>query len=332
MAVGDFVIAFASNHFVCVIDFKPSPPTIYKLPKGFALSCCGDCAETIPERNAVIDIDSHEIYTVSVSFKSPELLSRIVDRASLTAFAVLAQRLFDPVHIADIFHLLKVRGDSRSVLDFVHAFFSQLPQPNRSFALSSRRRSAIPPNYLELVHDMDVEWPSSTRVSRMRFFREQLMQQRSTSEDACAFALRMLKEQNNTILVLRTALTEWANRYQPDRFSFAIVKFVLHTEAMDVECPQIPLIVSETQGTKDVPISREIRYRIRECGMFQQRNGAEATEAAWWNAKIGKLEEPAEEATPMASFEGIRRRASFDPLERLFVDVSEPPSLVADVE
>jgi hypothetical protein len=57
---------------------------VCRLPRGFAFSCCGHCAESIPERNAAVDIDSHEIYTVALSLKSHELLAHIVDRDAVT--------------------------------------------------------------------------------------------------------------------------------------------------------------------------------------------------------------------------------------------------------
>jgi hypothetical protein len=326
LAVGDVVVAFAANHFVCLVDLRPAAPRVLKLPKGFAVSCCGYCAETIPERNAVVDIDSHEIYTVRISFKAPELLAHVIDRASLSAFALLAQRLFDPVHIADIFHLLAIRGDCRALTDFAHAFFAQLPQPARRHR---RLRASIPPNYREIVHDMEVEWPSSTRVSRLDFFREQLAVQKSASEEACGAALRMLKEQNSTILVLRTALTEWVNHYRPATFWLAAVKLALHAEAMAVECPQIPALLRETQAAEGVPMSREMRYRLRLCGVFQERDGEERIEADWWRARLGTIEEGGYEIGAATGwFESLRPRAASESCDRIFWDASEPPSLV----
>jgi hypothetical protein len=299
-------------------DLEPAVPVIYHLPRGFAFSCCWRCAESIPERNAVVDIDSHEIYTVGLSLESHELLAHNVNRDSLSAFAFLAQQLFDRVHITDVFRLLAVQNDCFFLLDFVRFFFSHLTRPIRhlpnNWALAQRRRPTIVASFLELVHDMEVEWSSSTRRSRLSFFQRQFAVIKSSTHDACARALRMLKNQNTTILVLRTALSEWTNRFDLARFWDVAVRFALHAEAMAVERPQISGLRAEMQATAGLPISRGFRHRLSACGLFQERTQDEDVEVEWWKARIRKIHVESQDEAVTGVFETLwSSRAMSDP-------------------
>jgi hypothetical protein len=282
LLVADVLVVFASNCFICLIDFNAKVPLILVLPKIFANSCCGLCAEAIPERELVIDLDSGEIYHVEISFRNSEVYSRFLDKNALLGFAALAQRMLDSDMLADLLRVLEVHNTAMSLVLFAQFFFSFLPQP----APPSRRRLPhIPDPFLEIIEDMELEFPSASRRSRAAFFRNQLAMQKITDK-ACTKVLRMLKDQNNTVMVIRTAIDQWAARYNPTRFRQALFKFVLHNEAMARDFPQVPGLKDEMQATDDAPISAVLRYRLRPTGLFQERPHNDVLEAEYWKKRI----------------------------------------------
>jgi hypothetical protein len=291
----DIVVGFSPNCFVCLVDLQPKRPMICVLPKPFAAGCCGLCAETIGERNLVVDLDSADIYRVGITFKSPEIYARFVDRNALRGFAVVTQRLFEPEAIADVLHLLEGNRDVLFVLSFWRLFFSLLPSPIPRRLIHTnkkrRRRLSIPETTRELVQDMEVEFPSASRQSRFDFFAYHLGQERKPVDDACAKVLTMLKDQNNTVLVLRTSISDWIDRYHPAPFWQAVVNFALHNEAIACDCPKIPCLKQETQSTAEIPISRTARYRMRECALFQEPLGSEVDEVRYWMERVGNIME-----------------------------------------
>jgi hypothetical protein len=216
--------------------------------------------------------------------------------------------MLDGDMLADLFRVLEVHSTAMSLVLFAQFFFSFLPQP----APPSRRRPRhLPDAVLELIDDLELEFPSASRRSRAAFFRDQLAMQKITDK-ACTKVLRMLKDQNNTVMVIRTAIDQWVARYNPTRFRQALFKFVLHDEAMARDCPQVPGLKDEMQATDDAPISAVLRYRLRPTGLFQERPPNDVLEAEYWKKRIGdvRIDEQAAEA--------LKIRMSFSQ-----VDISE---------
>jgi hypothetical protein len=268
---------------------------IFILPRQFAAGCCGLCAETIGDRDLVVDLDSADVYRVGITFKSPEIYRRFIDRNTLRVFAVVSQRLFDAEVIADLLHLLERGSDILSMLAFWQFFFSLLPPPiPRRLVRPSKlqlRRMYIPETFRELVQDMEVEFPPASRQSRSDFFVYHLTRERKPADDACTRVLTMLKDQNSTVLVLRTALFDWMDRHHPGPFWQAAVSFALHNETIACNCPKIPCLKQETQSTDELPVSRTARYRIRECELFQEPLASEADEVEYWMERVGNMME-----------------------------------------
>jgi hypothetical protein len=266
--VADVLVVFASNCFICLIDFNAKVPLILILPKIFANSCCGICAEAIPDRKSVVDLDSGEIYNVEISFKNSDVYSQFLDKNALFGFAALTQRMLDGDILADLLRVLEVHDKVISLVLFAQFFFSFLPQP---VPPSRRRAPQIPDAFLEIIEDMELEFPSASRQSRVAFFRDQIAMQK-ISDKACTKVLRMLKDQNNTVMVIRAAIAQWIARYNPTRFRQALFKLVLHNEAIARDCPQIPGLKDETQATDVAPVSPVLRYSLRPTGLFQERH------------------------------------------------------------
>jgi hypothetical protein len=274
---GELVIGFVSNHFLCVIDVKHKRPFILRLPKSFVLSGCSPCAETVPNRRMVVDIDSGEVYEVAISFQSPEVYSKLIDRNTLIGFACLTQRMHRPDIVADLIHVFE--PDYLTLLSFVQSIFSFLPPPPRAI-----RRPPIPEEFEDVVASIDTEFPAAGCLSRAGFFRAMLGQQRRISAESCDRVLRMLRDQN--IIVLKSGLNQWIKKYRPSAFVQAIVRLILDTESVAAECPKIPDLRQEAQSADGVPMSQTVRSRLRECGLFQQRSREDAEDVAYWQFRI----------------------------------------------
>jgi hypothetical protein len=113
-----------------------------------------------------------------------------------------------------------------------------------------------------------------------------LGQQRRISAESCDRVLRMLRDQNNTVIVLKSGLNQWIKQYRPGAFVQAIVRLILDTESVAAECPKIPDLRQEAQLADGVPMSQTVRYRFRECGLFQQRSLEDAENVTYWQCRI----------------------------------------------
>jgi hypothetical protein len=289
LQIGDLALGFAPNYFICFIHLNPKRPLVILLPKCFASSCCGLCAETIPEWHSVVDIDSGDVYKVGVHFKCPEIFARFIDTDALTGLALVSQRSYHAEFIADLFHILQKNDNVLWLLHFTTQFFSYLPQPVHN-SLRRRVRVRVPEFVLEIIEDMETEFPSASGRSRLDFFRDHLAMQKRVDEAAATKVLRMLKDQNNTALVLRNALSDWIERFAPHPFWQAAVKLALHTEAIGVDCPRVPALVQETQATDGVPVSCALRHQLRDCGLFQERTQMEDKDLEYWRERIGHVD------------------------------------------
>jgi hypothetical protein len=183
-----------------------------------------------------------------------------------------------PDIVADLIHLFE--PDYLTLLSFVHSIFSFLTPPP-----CGRRRPPIPGEFQDVVANIDIEFPAAGRLSRTDFFREMLGRQRRVSAETCNRVLRTLTEQNNTVVVLKSGLNQWIKKYRPGPFIQAVLRFILDTESVAAECPKIPELRQEAQTADGIPMSQIVCYRLRECGLFQQRNREDAEEVAYWQCR-----------------------------------------------
>jgi hypothetical protein len=111
-----------------------------------------------------------------------------------------------------------------------------------------------------------------------------LGQQHRVSANSSNRVMCALTGQNNAVAVLKRGLKQWIKKDQRGPFIQAVVRFILDTESLTAEYPKIPELRQEAQAV-DGPLSQMVCYRIRECGLFQQRNREGAEEVAYWQCR-----------------------------------------------
>jgi hypothetical protein len=285
---GDVLVLFGPNAFICLIDLKSKVPFIRMLPKWFVSACCGQCAESIPHSNSVIDLDSGDAFALSVSYKSPELLARAIDGEVLLGCAMLAERTNNPETIADLLHVFEWQQNLPNMVRFFQHFFSLLPQSvvRRASEFGvARRRVRIPDPFREILNAMEIQSPSAGRRSRTNFFLDHMSIRKHLNEETYTKVLQMLHEQNNAMLTLHAAFDRWVKELKATAVWQAVVAIVLQFEAMVNDCPEVPQLRTEMQDPSNMPVSRVMQHRLRSCRLFQEETGDELRELRYWKIK-----------------------------------------------
>jgi hypothetical protein len=285
----DLILLFAPHSFVCVIDLRSKRPGIAVLPKCFAPSECGLCAESLSRKNSLIDLDSGEAYQMKMSFQSLHLYEAQVDRKALAAFACLSQRLRDVEIIAQLLHFLETRGDHLDLIEFFRVFFGQLPQFPAA-TVPRRPPVRIPEQFEELVDNMESEFPSLSTVPRHDFYREQLAVRKRITEKSFEKCYQMLKDQNSTVMVLRAAVGRWVTQKQPSRFWQTVITLIVHLESMVAHCPEGRRLKQDLPKWDELPASREIKHRLMHFRVFEGKVASEVPELEYWKVRLGSWE------------------------------------------
>ena len=113
------MILFIPNMFCVIIDISNSPPLIMQMPVFFSLGLSGPLSSNLPIDNTIIDIDTCDIYKLSVDFSQLALYSKAFNNFTVPAVSTICSRLNQPKAIADFLKCLDKSNDSDSLYSFI---------------------------------------------------------------------------------------------------------------------------------------------------------------------------------------------------------------------
>jgi len=278
------IVAFVPNHFVCFVDISQTPPFMSLQMKPFCTSPCGDCSSPIQIANCIIDLNSCDIYQISIDLSQAGVFAKSMDKSKWDLMALIAARLENVDSYVGIFDLLQRMGDVNNVFHFFRRLFKfigfetmprsmsghLLPKRQQSMVLSRPQSlvhhqrfvsesskaphfNALPDSILSRLTEIDTEFPSASSVTRKHAFRNIIksMMQRNTSlkfEKAAQKAMSKLESQNSLSLLLRASIDKWCSSIKPDIFWEFIICFVMENESIFSDFPSIMVLRDEVEN------------------------------------------------------------------------------------
>ena len=269
------IFVFIPNEFIYLIDLAQSPPNISSLPKSYSNGFCSHCAATIPLKNHIVDIDSYDIYSISIDFSHYQVLAPLMNRTSYDAFAQICARLLKSDLLCSVFWLLENINDFRNASIFIRDFFryckikytKRKKTQNKKHKIGSLNsidipeiidqsqltEKSIPQQYQDHLYEIECEFPSTTEVSRRHYFRHLTKKIYSNKDaksidEAAKKAINYLDQQNEIVLVIRDALDQWQKNYNKSQLWLLFIKFIIQTEAYFLQFPCIPCLKEELEA------------------------------------------------------------------------------------
>ena len=140
------LILFIPNLFSVVIDINRPTPVITTMPVSFSLGCTGPLASNLMLDNTIIDIDTGDIYKLSVQLSNLHLYSKTFTETTIPTIATICARLCQPQAIADFLICLQKLNDPYALFDFISCLISEFNSTaNPSFA-RSKSVMGLPPS------------------------------------------------------------------------------------------------------------------------------------------------------------------------------------------
>ena len=119
------MVLFIPNMFCIIIDISHSPPLIMQMPVFFSLGLSGPLSSNIPIDNTIIDIDTCDIYKLTIDFSQLTLYSKAFNTFTVPAISTICSRLNEPKAIADFLMCLDKTNDSDSLYSFIIGLMSE---------------------------------------------------------------------------------------------------------------------------------------------------------------------------------------------------------------
>jgi hypothetical protein len=328
LGVGLIVCVFVPNYFMCVIDISRFPPAISILPKRFAASVCGRCCANIPVENHVIDLDSGDVFAVSLDFSSFAVLRSIINDTGWEVVAHVCAAARTAPHLSNMLRLTEFEPDDLRLVSCVrclfqclgafrrhspgpkglkwpHAHHSIAPQfstPNLEISPEAadhplRRERQLPNVVFEYIAELDAEFPSADGRSRRVAFRTLLRaflngRQGKAVGAAAQRAIEELHRQNKAALVLREALDLWVHDFSPPVLRQLTYGIAFHSETVVGSFPAVPCLKEELSPMIVDFCSRPIAHSLASGIMSGTvaMSEAELDEVLWWKERVPTIE------------------------------------------
>ena len=273
------IFAFVVNNFICLIDISQNPPFISLQMQPFCSGACSDCASPLPLSHHVVDLNSGDVFEVSVSLKMSSLFAKSMDKQRWDMMAVIASRTQSPEIISSLLNLANLMNDPFIFIQFAKKLFSLLSfeaknsnriplKRTRSMFSGSKNtiltREAsrsegfrISQNISEPViarlKEIESEFPSASSITRRKIFRrlvKQIMTNKGIRrlDDAAQQALFKLELQDNYCLVIRKGIDLWLEQCKPDQFWQFIIEFAILNESIFTNFPAIFVLKDEAEA------------------------------------------------------------------------------------
>ncbi|EAY05623.1 hypothetical protein TVAG_263930 [Trichomonas vaginalis G3] len=314
----NMLIIYAPNLFICVVDMSCTPPIISLMPSSLCNSICSTIASNIPITNSIVDLDTNEIYKVSIDTSNIHLYERSFDRFTLPTISVILARQLDSKTICSIMKSLLKFKDKTSILTFIHSFLKdfcgpdsrsrrshQLPtnvhkvsslqtikeiQPERSNSQGiSYSRKKVPQTFLPTIESIEKEFPSPGTVTRSVMFKRIFQQIASESKEKspevlAEKAMKFIRRQNEASICLRQSLDLLSEDETIDKADIVAIKIAIASEIVFESLPSIACLTEEIALEADNYCSKPVKYALSAYGItgriFPQK------EAVHWKKRI----------------------------------------------
>lgn len=312
----NLLIVFAPNLFVIVIDMSSTPPIITSMPSSLSISICGSLASNIPIKNAIVDINTNEIFKVSIDVKNMHLYERSFDRFTIPTISMILARQMDVGTIVSLIESLTQFNDRFQLLNFIQCFhndfvgpdsrafrnhysvptiskaasFSSSLKPERIYSgnvVSSRKK--VPEESLSHMEVIDTEFPSASSITRVACFKRIFTQianesREKSPEDIADKAFKVIRRQNSAALCMRTVLDQIASEKSFDQIDMLTIKIAVATETINLNLPSVACLASEIAHDAEKTCSNPIKTALsshRVTGRIFP-----AKEATHWRKRI----------------------------------------------
>lgn len=312
------VFVFAPNSFICVVDISQKIPFIKILPKPYASLNCGLCAISLPLENHIIDIDSSQIYYVTICFQSPQFFSQFMNNDTFDVFALICSKLLNFQNMFSVFDILEQskNGFHESVFfkEFIGAYAPYQPKNLcRSKSLEQLKYVRFPKIIMEELKEIEKEFPSASPHSRKETFNNR-MKGIKTTENNCKKEISILKKQNGISLFLKSVFEEWTKTSNPSHFWKFRIGFSLLNETRFADFPSVQNLKDEVQLVSDEVLTPIMKQFLIYEGVFDSNyldNDDKLKEIKYWNSHFDKIFD-------IESKEGIKKVQSN--LDSIFMD------------
>ncbi|OHT00063.1 hypothetical protein TRFO_33294 [Tritrichomonas foetus] len=292
------VFVFAVNCFTAMIDFTVLPPAIYFLPRAL---CTGPTSNlTVTTNNFTIDIETGEVYRLSISLKEIPNIANFNDTTVLRIFATLIARLPSFISISSV--IRRIPNEPDILLCFFQILFKigmmmnvnnkvgRLKHAGRTVNDLVELRPPLSKELLFTLEDMDREFPSIGKYTRIDTFLLLLKQYRMMNvRDIQKVAIRHLQIQNRLVLSLRAAIDEWINKYSPDDAHKFALSIALLSEAKNASTPEVPCLELECEEAANEICSETVKMHLRCAnliGIGNLTNNRYSGELKYWGARL----------------------------------------------
>ena len=330
------IILFVPNLFLCIIDAALSPPSITVLPRILAYSVCSNCSSTLPMDNTIVDLDNSTFYQISIDFSKLVPFANLMDQSMWYAFALIIFRVGRSETLAELINLLVLKNDIDDAQSFFRTLLANYSMPSRFNKMPTRSKSLnihqslsqkvigsmpprldrppstpihpkpkMPSNIREIVEEIELEFPSSGKISRRHAFKKAvkaLMDKkiRRSVETAATKALVFLRRQNEAALMIRDALDIWLKKFSPDEFWQMTIKFIIQNEAVFASFPYIPCLKEELGILGDTLCSKPIRKKFEAVGIMPPSEQPDE-DSLYWQERLNLSRSSSSDSTTSTS-------------------------------
>ena len=123
---GSVLFLFVVNQFVCVIDIAQNPPFITMQMNPFSSGVLSDCSASLPLSHHLIDLNSGDVFQVSVPLTNYKMFAPVMDRNKWDMMALLCARIQDSKLISSVIKLLYTCADPINVVYVIRKIFHYL--------------------------------------------------------------------------------------------------------------------------------------------------------------------------------------------------------------
>lgn len=281
---GKIVFLFVVNLLAAFVDFNTTPPVFFLLPTKFAYGPLSSLSTNLGTSKTIVDINDFKVYKCEFDMQHISKDIDLTDKSILSILAILSSRLPYDINIPLLLDKLSGQLDISLCMYFFEWFFAATlaicTSNKKSKSLKSKKKSSkaekslkIPHTFISAIDDIESEFPSSGPITRSQQFKNIILRMievngKSESDLCPDKALKILRHHNETILVLRSALDRWLEKYRPDDMRIFLVSMSLMSEARIASAPNLPSLGSEIEYLANKLCSKQLYESLQAHEVF----------------------------------------------------------------
>ncbi|OHT06157.1 hypothetical protein TRFO_25845 [Tritrichomonas foetus] len=301
----NLVFIYAPNNFICIFDITQQIPRITLMPKQFASAICGECTAPLLENDSLIDLDTFEIFRISLSFTYPQVFINSLTSNALFGLATICARLSNVEYMSSIFRIIELKNDYTAAIDFFKDFFSichsysmkNSPTRSKSWASQSDQNeihqkinlkilNKIPTSIQMKLNEFDITFPSSSHLTRTMWFCKQ-MKSKKINDVNIEKVISYMKQQNNMAVNIRSAIDQWIAKYNPQPIWKMIIGFSIQNETIFCDFPAVPYLKGEMDTLSQKFCSPQMGAMFAKNGILNVRIKPRTFDQLdYWNKRI----------------------------------------------